>query len=397
MPSTILLESLSLNELKVLLGHLKLGKSHLITLLDKESFDSLMQLGDIPSYVKKKITTTKAEKLGNVALILNTIITSCFGAWMGLYDFLGLKLDSYKMLIAITVLSAILGLLMSGISIKLTTTQVKDAIHNQKIHHLQVMVTKRILLKLNEEFKSAAQFLNNSVHYFAKMSNKVSVNLFLFQKIDDFYQWEDALTKWIQSQEHNEKINEFNNKRLLKIMNEIKELLNDYFSQPSLFRSLDDKTNVIRSQHGPFTTLLSVAKERLIFLGPEHNWFKHNYLTLLAGLPPTLLGGFSSMFVFLTGAPNLANEMGFTRMKDLLTHPISEFIEFTIALGLTCYYGWAFFYSNYRNHLRQMELTKTKRKLELLEKKKDFLEEKLALMLKLKQKTQQMIDIFAVK
>ncbi len=101
------------------------------------------------------------------------------------------------------------------------------------------------------------------------------------------------------------------------------------------------------------------------------------------------------MFVFLTGGPNLAKELGLIELVNLLKHPVSEFIEFTIALGLTLYYGWAFFYSSYRNHMRQIELVKTKRKLGFLEKKEVFLESRLSLLLKLKVKTQQIIDIFS--
>ncbi len=68
---------------------------------------------------------------------MNTIITSCFGAWMGLYGFLELKLDSYNTLIAITIIAAVIALLMGVISTKLTNAEAQDALYNQKIHNLQ--------------------------------------------------------------------------------------------------------------------------------------------------------------------------------------------------------------------------------------------------------------------
>jgi hypothetical protein len=89
------------------------------------------------------------------------------------------------------------------------------------------------------------------------------------------------------------------------------------------------------------------------------SWLRSNFLTLLVGFIPTLLGGFASMFVFLSGGITLINEFGLAWLALLLKNPLARFIELSLALALTFYYGFSHVYNNRKSFLRHQELKHT--------------------------------------
>jgi hypothetical protein len=398
MSNQLILENLDLSELHILLGHLKLGKSHLTNLLGKQDFKKLLESGNVSLEAKMKISTNAAEKTGNVALVLNTVITSVFGAWMGFYGFMEKKLHSYHMLIIITGIAIIAGLIISGINVKLTANKGKDAIAEKKIYNLQINIVKIIIARLKNDFEQHANFLNNALKYFAKATHSSDkFEPITFEKIEDFYQWGTLVKNTVELNQKNRntsKIYTFYNNKLSQLLEEIIHILDINFSDASLFRPTTKKFEIVEANPNNFSKILTVHKEHFVSLESEKNWLKISYLDLIAGILPVLLGGFASMFVFLTGGPDLANEFGVTWLATLLKTPLAKAIEFTGALGLTSYYGWAYFYNSYRNHTRKRELAKSRRKRALLEKKQIFLNDRLVTLAKLKQKAQNIIDIY---
>ncbi|HRD70801.1 MAG TPA: hypothetical protein PK657_11715 [Legionella sp.] len=405
MSSSVRIEHLNLSELNILLGHLRLGEAHLKDQLSKEQFNSLLHLGSLNLEQKINVSSNKAEKSGNVALVLNTIITSVFGAWMGFSGFAGLRLNSPVTLACITGIALIISLLVGYFSFKLTAVNAQSAIYKQKIHNVQINVLKLIISKQQDSLESLIKYLNHSVNYLKAKSQNTSFflkkeegnekPLVNFDTPEEFSTLMIDLTGAIQEkikEISRKKIYNFYKERLLKIIvNLDKKIMQTLFINHSgqnnnISRSLDHKMSFIQ--------ILSTQADQSTVSKPRKNWFKDNILALAAGSIPTLLGGFASMFVFLAGGPNLAKELGFINLEHSLRNPHSQMIELGMAVLLTLYFGISFIYNNYKNYIRQHEIEKSIRELVLLEKEDIYLKRKFTLLTKIKSETRRIINIY---
>ena len=78
---------LSARELLLIQKHVHLGKEHLAHLLTKQEFQHILQLGDVASREEDRLFTDKAEIAGHATMVINTMMTSTLGAWMGFSGF----------------------------------------------------------------------------------------------------------------------------------------------------------------------------------------------------------------------------------------------------------------------------------------------------------------------
>lgn len=406
MPPRILLEHLNLSELNILLGHLRLGEGHLKSQLSEEQFRSLLQLGSLNLEQKLNVSANKIEKSGNLAVVLNTIVTSVFGAWMGFSGFSGLHL-THTALAIITCTALIISLLVGYFSFALTSANARAAVYKQKIHNVQLKVLKLIIEKQQNTLESAIKYINHSVNYIqSKSSIKNHHPLFpddeqqliQFNHHEEFTQSIHTLTESIQTkieQISKDKIYHFYRERLLKIVETLnKKIMQTWF--------IDDDSSKLpsysKSNLAPqlsFIQIISSQNATNYTPEPIHkNWFQQNLLALVAGSIPTLLGGFASMFVFLTGGPNVAKELGWTYLEYSLRNPHSQAIEFCLAILLTFYFGASFAYSNYKNYMRQREIEKSLHQLVSLEKTDVYLKRKYTLLSKIKTEIKRIINIY---
>ena len=403
---TITLESLNLTELDILLAHLRLGSGHLESQLDEEQLSSLLSLGSLSYEQLNNISSNRLEKSGNVALVLNTVITSIFGAWMGFSGFMELHLDSYSVLCGITALAILTSLTVGIFNFRLTLKNAKSAIHNQRIHNLQLNTLKLITNKEQKKQQALIKYLNNALNYLVDKSivnldpknprEKLSVD---FQEDADFSTWFFQLNNAVESQANviaEDPEYKFYSTRLLKSLLNIKTLLEtSYINLEPRSKSL---CTTIKSgnqlTHNPFIRLLSRFRIEKTNQPLHKKWLKSNYLPLVAGIFPTMLGGFASMFVFLAGGPNLAKELGLTHIEHLLKNPTARLIEISVAISLTIYYGLSFVYNNYKNFKREFEVEKTKRFTNQLEREDVFLKMKIGVLNKIKAETTGIINIY---
>lgn len=403
---SILLENLNLTELDILLAHLRLGSGHLESQLNTEQLTNLLDLGSLDYEQKINIESDKLEKSGNVALVLNTVITSIFGAWMGFSSFMELHLDSYRMLYGITSLAVLTSITVGIFNFRLTTKNAESALYNQRIHNLQHKILKLITRKEQEQLQALTKYLNNALNYIIEKSKvseshghesqKICSN---FQEDADFSSWFTEIQNCVELKAERIKKNslyKFYSSRLLKSLHHIKAVLetNYIIIQPSsntLCTTFKLKNNL---SHNPFIRLLSRFRIEKTNISLPKKWLKSNYLSLLAGIFPTMLGGFASMFVFLSGGPNLAKELGLTHLMHTLKNPSSRLIEISIAISLTVYYGLSFIYNNYKNYKRDYEIEKIKRFTNQLEREDVFLKTKISVLSKIKTEVIRIINIY---
>ncbi|MBA2651710.1 MAG: hypothetical protein H0U73_05535 [Tatlockia sp.] len=405
MTSNIKLEELNLVELNLLLSHLRLGSGHLKKQLSSIQLSKLLSLGSLNQQQLISVSSNRVEKSGNLAVVLNTVITSIFGAWMGFSGFLGLHLDSYTTLFGITIVTFFSSFIVGYFSFQLTTKSAKSALHNQRIHNLQLKVLKLITSKENDTLNSLIKYLNHSHIYLRDKSfsfarsqeNESDKQFFNFEENTEYSSWFSLIKEAIlfKTEIINEKeIYRFYSDRLIKILAKTNESIElSYLVAEPLQASAESHTPLLASQDS-FIQLLSNPGHKSVFLPNRSSWLRQNCLALLTGLFPTLLGCFSSMFVFLAGGPNLAKELGLLHLEQVLRNPSSRLIEFTMAVCLTLYFGISFLYNNYKNYIREQEVEKTKQSFSHLEKEDIFLKRKLSILTKLKTQTKRIINIY---
>lgn len=103
-----LLPNLNLVELQIFLEHIRLGPDHVKKLLNKKQLAEVLELGCLTQEQLNEVSTDRIEKIGNVALALNSMLTSTFGVWMGLSGCMGLDLGSTIVFSTVTSIACVL-------------------------------------------------------------------------------------------------------------------------------------------------------------------------------------------------------------------------------------------------------------------------------------------------
>ncbi|STX29910.1 Uncharacterised protein [Legionella beliardensis] len=402
------LEDLNIVELEILLGHLRLGEAHLKKNLNKRQFKNLIQLGSLNITQHTNIQSNGKEKSGNVALVLNCIITSTFGAWMGFSAFMGLHLDSFIMLAGITLIALLTSSLVGYFSFKLTALNAQAAINKQKILNVQLHVTRLIFNRKQEQIESLTKYLNHSINYLFKntpsVGRKLAVENCEFNENSDFISWINDLCFVIKKkcdEVKSEKIYEFYGDRLNEILNSVQGLLTTHWitdseGDISVVELMEKKgwNLALPDDSSSFIQVLSNPVNKRDLFIKQKSWVRKNLLTLIAGVIPTFLGGFASMFVFLAGGPNLARELGLDSLAQALRNPSARLVEFSIAVSLTIYYAISYAYNNYKLFLRDDEAEKTKKEIVKEEQATIDITTKLNVLEKMKEQMMRIINIY---
>lgn len=396
------LKDFDLSQLQILFKHLTLGQDHLKSLLTTRQLEDLFNWGELREEHKKQILATRVEKFGNMSLIINTILTSTFGAWMGLSGCIGCGLGSYKVLTTISLLAFFVSGMIGFISLNMTQRQATLAIDKQRLLNLQLRVLQAIIDKITEKANAQIHYLNSAIFILktAKDSDEEKP-IFKFIKINEFYEWFEnleATLKQRMDEVQDSSAYEFYQTQIQQNCYLIKKTFAKhvkYLENLSLTKQKFDRQIQIMPSL-PFLKVLTnpaygIPRYRSMNSLP---WIKRNFDQLLLGLTPTIWGGFASMFVFVGGIPNIARELGFVEVANFLIQPKSRIIEVTIALLVTSYFAFSFIYSSKKNWQRQNLLEQTQKKLSDLETISLESTHKLNILYKVKNYTQKIISIF---
>jgi hypothetical protein len=394
------LEDLSYLELTIMLQHLRLGLNHLKQHLEPKQLYRLLLLGQLGKQQKENIAADPAEKAGNLALVLNTIITSVFGAWMGLSGFIGFNLGSMLALACIVIIATLISGFIGYQSFKLTKAQAASAMTQQRLNNLQLKVLDLIQTRRLEAIKKIIAYLNQTV---VKINQNLKDGDHQRQLPTSEFTTKDEIFSWLKKlngailekikQHRTEEIyqiyiHELNGtrKRLKHILSKNLEISED-FSEKTCHKTLQTNGSFIKILTDP--TLIT-AKKTIT----KHSWYNNNIKAITVGLAPTILGGFASMFVFLGGAPSVSNALQLHQVEALLTSLPAKIIEFTMAVCLTIYFGYSHLYTNRKGFERKQELEHAQKLIVNQEKSMIELNVKLNMLLKVKQHLRKIKDMF---
>jgi hypothetical protein len=398
------LEDFSLPQLNTLLKHLRLGYDHLKMLLTPKQMKELFIWYDLEENKKKQIAADRIETLGNMSLIINTILTSTFGAWMGLSGCLGCALGSFKMLTFISMLAFFVSGLIGYMSLRMTKDQAQHAIRNQILHHFQLRVLQMINQKMQEKHSSVAFYLQTAAFILENQkdseTNKNSLNLFMNSA--EAYEWYEKLIQVLNlrlEEVSDAATAEIYRNQIQRISFQIKKTIAKHFHflESLALAKKREKTRFQILHTLPFLKILTTPFfEVSKYQASTSSWFKNNFNQLFLGIIPTVWGGFASMFVFVGGIPNIIGELQLSWLHSLLTTPFARLVEISCAALVTCYFAFAFLYSHRKSWQRQELLESTQQNIATEETLLLENNHKLDMLYKVKMHTQKLVSNFTV-
>src|SRR5262249_22322621 len=84
MEETYSIDKLSVLELNHVFKNFRLGEEHLKEILTPSQYKDLENFISITNIHQSCISTTRMEHLSNIAIMMNTIVSSVFGSWLAL-------------------------------------------------------------------------------------------------------------------------------------------------------------------------------------------------------------------------------------------------------------------------------------------------------------------------
>jgi hypothetical protein len=340
------LEWLTPEKLVVIQKHLKLGSKHILKCLSQEEWQKFYELAQLDSKTRAQLRLDKVELAGPATLALNSILTAALGGWMGFSGFIGLSLNSPILFIFILSIASLVGLALGYQNYQFTKQSAEKAIEKRRLQDIELYLLNELIKNRKREIKEKHKeliYVLNSMHI-----AKEDINEGLqYEKFGSDFQciaWLSEFEKIVKKTHKDEVLyhdilkeideNKKKTKEKLKFYEKIKE--NDFFF-----------------------TLQKLFDAKIDSREANPSWFRANFKNLIIGLIPTFFGGFSSLFVYLNGVPNIAQSMGKTKTFYFFIDSRVKYIELSIAALITIYFAASFIYLNRKTFKRYREVTKT--------------------------------------
>lgn len=353
--TTNYLHSLSCKQLISILRHVQYGHEHLSHQLSKNEYRDLLAIGSLSYNQVSRIASDRQEKIGNVAIVVNTILTSCFGAWLGFNAFTHHSIITPIGLIII-LLAVVFGYSIGYLSYYLTHRQAKLISQHQQLANVERVIIEIIINKRQAKIERMKEHLFQLLQEFSIVHH------------DRSDQSEKRLFDLLNSLRNTAKIN-MNKvvKRAIKnIERNIQKLQTSEIiknTDEPLTHSTDFFLNNALTNASYIKTLTKSTIVKKYHIPKVNNWLKKNFAGVLVGLVPTFLGSFASMFVFLNGIPALLHGLGFAIVFDPTQILYLKKMGLMTALLLSLYFAYSHIHSNYKAFKRSKQLELSEKKV----------------------------------
>jgi hypothetical protein len=339
------LNDLTPPELILLQKHIELGKDHLVEVLGKKGFQEILPFARPSQEAVDQIKADDAETSGNLIMAVNTIITGCFGGWMGFSAMMELNLASPIIFGTVLSLATLVGAAIGYQSFRSTKQEAIQTVQTLQLLQLEIeilqgihKIRERELHEIQEDLRVAATALSPSKE-----------NVSIADWIPAFNNTIDAQIPSYQSNPAYPFL-----KREIAI---IKARMKKNFEEGS------SEKEVAHPSDGGHNRELPSILEQLIRSYPRRaktskSWISRNLRKIFSSLIPTLFGGFGSLFVYLSGSTQIARAFEYDSLVAFLTSPHAKLVKVAIAILVTLYFGFSFLYSNRKEHKRSMEIEK---------------------------------------
>ncbi len=357
-------EELSLIELNILLQHLRLGLPHLQKQFNSSQLDELLNLEKLCDAEREGLKPTAPEKSGSFTLIINMVFTSILGTWIGTAGFMGFNAERSDVLITIIIIAIILSLYLGYYNFQNKKKDIKKAFDIQKLHNLELTTIKLMCERYKKNIRHIISYLNQAHH--KVFPNKEENLSELSLEIQETFSLKKDIEPWLNNLSHilEKKLEKLKGNVLYNIYeNEVKlyELHIKKDLSPNL--KTDPSNNgqwLIESkkpsQYTPIELLTSpyFTSSQSLFSASE--WVKSHFLSILKDFIPTLVGGFSSIFLYFGGSSALAKAFGNESVEEALKQSYFKWAALITAVLITLYFGYAFLQDKYKSYEREKVL-----------------------------------------
>jgi hypothetical protein len=371
-------------ELIILQKHIELGKDHLVDILGRKGFHDLLALARPDKNVVQKLKTDDTETTGNLILVVNTIITGCFGGWMGLFGMLELDLRSPSIFYGILSLATLFGGAIGYQSFRLTKNTAAAAIESQQTLELEATILKEIHAKRSQEIREIEEYLQHSL-----------TELGPAKELSTLTEWVKEFDQLIDTKLSSYKKSPFSD----FLQRKIHTFRTNMYKHIEQIWEQGKNIELVHPASKDRNQTLSPIFQKLIFDSPQTlktspSWNRIQAGKLILGLLPTLFGGFGSVFVYLTGGTSIAQAFKHDHLVAVLTTPEAKFVKIIIAILVTIYFGFSFLYAKRKSDKRTSEIDKKRQFLVKEEAALTLLDEKLLRLRKIKGDVEKIIEMF---
>jgi hypothetical protein len=394
-----LLINLKIKELARMLKHVRLGNEHLATYLTTREFNQLLRIGRVRASERSNIDSDLQEEAGNILLVLNTILTSCMGAWLGFSGFSGLHLRSYITLIIIG-LALTIGGLIGRLSYKLTTKQASNALVTHRLFNVELEIVKTIIAKRSTTIEALEKRILQTMNKLGAASitnftdGSADLKQILAHESNGLRLKEHFNQHFKQFDEAS--LNYFYRNLVFTIFKSVDKLFSQlresYYPKKKLVTGIIDNsysetdlllnTSLTNASYIRVLTKTDLPSRKLV--PRAAHWIRKNILGIAVGLLPTILGGFASMFVFLDGIPDILKAFHLYQPAFETYNLSIKILCLSCAILLTTYMGYSNIHTNYKAFRRSKQLELAERKIAEAEERMMHLEGVQHLLLKLK-------------
>lgn len=338
------LETLTASELIFLQKHLKLGREHLKEHLADQEIEEILKIGRIAQETKEDLQSDKAEMSGRIVTAVNSALTAILGGWMGFTGFIGMKFDSAILCASVVAFAGAVGAWAGYQTVRYTKKSAQKALEKRRLQKIELLILKRLKKKRNEEISATKAELDFVLQ-------ELGVNT--TDQLNQTFHYPENGISWLdQILSKVNKSAQFQDKRAhQKLLGEI------IAARASLFKSLD---HAELKQKMAFTEIFNKLSRGSPHPASLTFWVKKNLRSVLLSSVPAILGGLSSLFVYINGIPKVAKDLGQEAIWILHQQPQTRMVEMAIALAITAFFAYSFFHINYKNFRRDAEISNTR-------------------------------------
>ncbi len=324
-----------------------LGENGLRYFLTQKQYQDLLNLGALSGEQKENLLIDAKEKSGRSANFINGILTGMFGAWMGASDFLRIQIETKLELWIVSFAAFTLGCIIGFLSYKSVSEENRKIIRNQKLKNIQL----KLLYMLIEKKKSAIQKV---IYRYNRLVKKDPL-LLTYDSLNENKMEKIKLQLIKFTEKKVESLKFLDNNAIARI--------NKYFSR-AFKKSISSDEGAQKSHYPEYFQVLSHPH----LSAPRSSksvcrWILKSKKKILINFLPAIFGGFGSMFVFLSGMPNIFKKVGYQQIAEIFELPEAKTIGLSLAIFITGYLAYFSIKSIYRLYKQEASIEDSEKKI----------------------------------
>lgn len=358
------INNFEIEQLQIVLEHLKLGRNHLERQLTPKQFKELESYGTISRHEKSVFKINKMEEFSHLAMVLNSVITGILGVWMGFAA--TMEIDASANIILVAGISLFCGGIMS---VGILFSKMKETRRNMSYQKLQIFesnVFSAIYQKQKERLNKCVENLKK--RYRQIEGKEIEKEPETFEKKADFFSWFYLFHRAIYK-----KIIELPKEhvfqgRVDEIMQILKKAESIFIQKAELVASFGASINPnkkVISSHGKHVLeiLVDPSLSRLNEEVRKKNWHKKELFEIVFSLFPTILGALGSILMWCNSGHLLHGLIDIQSFESYLPGVCVSYLKMSVVVFFTTTFLFLYCYLQKKSYERMANMDAKKQEL----------------------------------